>query len=104
MCRFPGRRLLEWALILPLAVPAYVIAYTYTDFLQYVGPVQTLLREVTGWNAQDYWFPPIRSRGGAIAMLILVLYPYVYLLSRAAFLEQSVCALDRKSTRLNSSH
>src|SRR3546814_8764488 len=81
MCRFPGRRLLEWALILPLAVPAYVIAYTYTEFLQYVGPVQTLLREVTGWNAQDYWFPPIRSRGGAIAMLILVLYPYVYLRS-----------------------
>lgn len=94
MCRFPGRRVFEWALILPLAVPAYVMAYTYTDFLQFTGPVQSLLRDLTGWGPRDYWFPQIRSLGGAIVMLTLVLYPYVYLLARAAFLEQSVCALE----------
>jgi iron(III) transport system permease protein len=98
LCRFPGQRLFEWALILPLAVPAYVMAYTYTDFLQFVGPVQSLLRELTGWGANDYWFPQIRSLGGAIAMLTFVLYPYVYLLARAAFLEQSVCALEVSRT------
>jgi len=98
LCRFPGRRLFEWALILPLAVPAYVMAYAYTDFLQFTGPVQSLLRELTGWQAHDYWFPPIHSLGGAIAMLSLVLYPYVYLLARAAFLEQSVCALEVSRT------
>jgi iron(III) transport system permease protein len=98
MCRFPGRRLFDWALILPLAVPAYVMAYTYTDFLQFTGPVQAMMREFTGWEARDYWFPEIRSLGGAIAMLALVLYPYVYLLSRAAFLEQSVCALEVSRT------
>ncbi|MFQ5773274.1 MAG: ABC transporter permease [Kiloniellaceae bacterium] len=98
MCRFPGRRTFEWALILPLAVPAYVMAYTYTDFLQFTGPVQSLLREVTGWGPHDYWFPQIRSLGGAIVMLALVLYPYVYLLARAAFLEQSVCALEVSRT------
>jgi iron(III) transport system permease protein len=98
MCSFPGQRLFEWALILPLAVPAYVMAYAYTDFLQFAGPVQGLLRDITGWGARDYWFPEIRSPGGAIAMLILVLYPYVYLLARAAFLEQSVCALEVSRT------
>jgi iron(III) transport system permease protein len=98
MCRFPGRRVFEWALILPLAVPAYVMAYTYTDFLQFTGPVQSLLREVMGWGPRDYWFPQIRSLGGAIVMLALVLYPYVYLLARAAFLEQSVCALEVSRT------
>ncbi|MDX1711749.1 MAG: iron ABC transporter permease [Rhodovibrionaceae bacterium] len=98
MCSFPGRRLLEWALILPLAVPAYVMAYTYTDFLQFTGPVQSLLREVTGWGPRAYWFPEIRSLGGAIAMLSLVLYPYVYLLSRATFMEQSICALEVSRT------
>jgi len=85
VCRFPGRRLFEWALVLPLAFPAYVIAYTYTDLLQVSGPVQTYIRDLTGWSARDYWFPPIRSLGGAVAMLSLVLYPYVYLLGRAAF-------------------
>ncbi len=98
MCRFPGRAIFEWTLILPLAVPAYVMAYTYTDFLQFTGPVQSLLREATGWGARDYWFPEIRSLGGAILMLSLVLYPYVYLLARAAFLEQSVCALEVSRT------
>lgn len=94
MTRFPGSRVFEWALLLPLAVPAYVMAYVYTDLLEFAGPVQTLLRDVTGWQAQDYWFPPIRSLGGAMAMLALALYPYVYMLARAAFLEQSVCALE----------
>ena len=98
MCRFPGRRYFEWALILPLAMPAYVMAYAYTDFLQPAGPVQSLLREVTGLTYQEYWFPEIRSLGGAVAMLVLVLYPYAYMLSRTAFLDQSVCALDVSRT------
>ncbi|UEM24101.1 iron ABC transporter permease [Skermanella mucosa] len=98
MCRFPGSRVLEWALLLPMAVPAYVMAYVYTDLLQFVGPVQTTLRELTGWTRHDYWFPNVRSLGGAVAMLTLVLYPYVYLLSRAAFLEQSVCVLEVSRT------
>lgn len=98
MCHFPGRWIFEWAVILPLAVPAYVMAYVYTDFLQFSGPVQSLLREVMGWGPRDYWFPEIRSLGGAIVMLTLVLYPYVYLLARAAFLEQSVCALEVSRT------
>lgn len=94
MCRFPGKRLLEWALILPFAAPAYVIAYAYTDFLQHPGPVQTWLRAVTGWGPRDYWFPEIRSLEGAALMFTLVLYPYVYLLARAAFLQQSACTLE----------
>ena len=98
MCRFPGRAVFEWALILPLAVPAYVMAYAYTDFLQVAGPVQTVLRDLTGLGVRDYWFPEVRSLGGAIAMLALVTYPYVYLLARASFLEQSVCALEVSRT------
>ena len=95
MCRFPGRRFFEWALLLPFAVPAYVIAYVYTDVLQYSGAVQIFLRELFGWSsAADYWFPPIRSLGGAICMMSLVMYPYVYLLARSAFLEQSPHILD----------
>jgi iron(III) transport system permease protein len=98
VCRFPGRRILEWALVLPLAFPAYVIAYTYTDLLQVSGPVQTFIRDATGLSARDYWFPPIRSLGGAIAMLSLVLYPYVYLLARAAFVQQSSGILEAART------
>jgi iron(III) transport system permease protein len=98
MCRFPGRRLFEWALLLPLAVPAYIIGYTYTDLLEFAGPVQSLLREATGWTRADYWFPPIRSLGGAIVVMSLVFYPYVYLLARAAFLEQCTCMLDVSRT------
>lgn len=99
MLRFPGARLFEWALLLPLAMPAYVIAYTYTGLLDYAGPVQSGLRALMGWtSARDYWFPPMRSLGGAVAMLTLVLYPYVYMLARAAFLEQSVCALEASRT------
>ena len=94
MCNFPGRRFFEWAMLLPMALPAYIIAYTYTGLLDVAGPVQTSLREVFGWGFGDYWFPEIRSLGGAIAMLSLVLYPYVYLLTRATFLEQSMCVLE----------
>ncbi len=94
MCDFPGRRFFSWALLLPLAMPAYIIAYTYTGMLDYAGPVQTLLRDNFGWGFGDYWFPQIRSLGGAICMLSLVLYPYVYLLVRVAFLEQSTAVLE----------
>lgn len=90
MCEFPGRRIFEWALVLPLAMPAYVVAYVYTDILEFAGPVQGLLRDLTGWNTgRDYWFPEIRSLGGAITIMTMALYPYVYLLARSAFLEQS---------------
>jgi len=94
LCEFPGRKIFQWALLLPLAVPAYIIAYTYTGMFDFTGPVQTLLRETFEWRARDYWFPEIRSIGGAITMLSLVLYPYVYLLTRAAFLEQSSVTLE----------
>ena len=125
-CEFPGRRFFEAALILPLAAPAYALAYAYADFLSAFGPVQETLRSLTGWETGDYWFPDVRSLPGAALMLTLVLYPYVYLLARARFLSESATALeaarllgrtplqaffavslplaDRKSTRLNSSH
>ena len=89
MTDFPGRRWLEVALVIPLAFPAYVLAYAYTHLLDHPGIVQTTLRDVTGWGPREYWFPEIRSLGGAAVMLILVLYPYVYLLARAAFMGQS---------------
>ena len=92
MTRFPGVRLFEIALALPLAFPAYVLAYAYTDLLDHPGLVQSTLRDLTGWGARDYWFPEVRSLPGAAAMLTLVLYPYVYLLARAAFLQQSATA------------
>ncbi|MEL6916028.1 MAG: iron ABC transporter permease [Pseudomonadota bacterium] len=92
MTRFPGVRVLEIALALPFAFPAYVLAYAYTDVLDHPGIVQATLRDVTGWGPRDYWFPEIRSVGGAALMLVLVLYPYVYLLARAAFLQQSATA------------
>ncbi|MFK7893457.1 MAG: ABC transporter permease [Granulosicoccus sp.] len=92
MTQFPGRALLEIMLALPFAFPAYVIGYAYTDFLDHPGAVQTLLRSVTGWGPRDYWFPEIRSIGGAGLMFVLVLYPYVYLLARTAFLRESATA------------
>ncbi len=95
MTDFPGRRLLEWALLAPLAMPAYIGAYALVDLLEYAGPVQTALRHLFGWqDARDYWFPEIRSIWSAGFVLTLSLYPYVYLLARAAFREQSVCALE----------
>ncbi len=84
---FFGKFFFEWALLLPAAVPAYIIAYTYTDFLEYAGPLQKFLRELFGWhNSSDYWFPEIRSMGGAILVMSCVLYPYIYMLTRASFL------------------
>ncbi len=94
VCRFPGHKWLAWALLLPLAVPAYIIAYTYTGLLDFAGPVQMLIRETTGLSYGEYWFFEVRSLPGAIVMLSLVLYPYVYLMSRAAFLEQSANTLE----------
>jgi iron(III) transport system permease protein len=92
--RFPGRDTLQWALMLPLAMPAYVMAYAYTDWLQFSGPVQSALRQLTGWEARDYWFPEIRSLGGAAAMLSFALYPYVYLIARTAFDELPRSAIE----------
>ena len=88
-CTFPGRKIFSWTLLLPLAFPPYIIAYTYTGMLDFAGPVQTAMRNVFGWEYGDYWFPEIRSITGAIIMISLVLYPYVYLLLRTAFSEQS---------------
>jgi iron(III) transport system permease protein len=96
--RFKGSHVLEVALALPLAFPAYVVAYAYTVFLDHPGPVQTLIRRITGWQGQDYWFPDVRSIGGAILVFVLVLYPYVYLLARAAFLRQSAAAFQSART------
>ena len=99
MYRFPGRRILSWALLLPLAVPSYILAFVITDQLEYAGNVQSTLRAVFGWtSARDYWFPEIRSLGGATIVLSLVLYPYVYLLARAAFLEQSFGLFETSRT------
>ncbi len=98
LCQFPGKSFFSWALLLPLAMPAYIIAYTYTGMFDFAGPVQTQIRDWTGWGYGDYYFPETRSLGGAIAMLSLVLYPYVYLLARAAFLEQSVCVIEVSRT------
>lgn len=95
MYRFPGSRWLDYALLFPLAIPAYVGAYALVDFLQYAGPVQTGLRAAMGWeSARDYWFPEVRSRTMAVIVLSAALYPYVYLLARAAFREQSGSSYD----------
>ena len=93
MHRFPGVRWLEWALLMPLAVPGYLGAYALVDFLEYAGPVQTGLRNLFGWSsAKDYLFPDIRSLHGAVLVLTASLYPYVYLLARSGFVEQSGAA------------
>ncbi len=92
--KFPGRKIFQWLLLLPMALPAYIIAYTYTGMMDFAGPIQSNLREWFDWSYGDYWFPEIRSMWGATSMLSLVLYPYVYLLARAAFLEQSIVALE----------
>lgn len=98
MCRFPGRKIMSWALLLPLAFPAYIIAYTYTGMLDVSGPVQQLIRDTTGLKYGEYWFFDIRSLTGAMLMLSFVLYPYVYLLARVAFLEQSTSSLEVSRT------
>jgi iron(III) transport system permease protein len=91
---FPGRDWFSWALVLPLSMPAFVLAYAYTDFLDTSGPLQTALREATGWAVRGYWFPDIRSLPGAGLCLGLALYPYVYMLARSAFAERSASLSD----------
>ncbi|CAN5788391.1 iron ABC transporter permease [soil metagenome] len=94
MCRFPGSRLLHWALLLPLVLPTYIIGYAYADLLTFSGPLQTALRDATGWHRGDYWFPDLGSAGGVALLFTLVLYPYVYLAARTAFLAQSQALLE----------
>lgn len=94
MCKFPGSKWFTWMLILPMAVPAYLMAYSYTDFLSFTGPFQGFIRDISGWGLGDYWFPNVRSLGGAVTMMSFVFFPYVYMLSRAAFLEQSSSLME----------
>jgi iron(III) transport system permease protein len=95
MYRFPGRQVLQWALVLPLAVPTYIIAYTFVHVFEYAGPVQGELRELFGWSTPgDYSFPELRSLPGAIVVLSLVLYPYVYLTARASFIRQGAAQIE----------
>ncbi|WP_434053416.1 MAG: iron ABC transporter permease [Roseibium sp.] len=99
MCEFPGRRILDWALLVPLAVPTYIVAFAYIEILDYTGPVQSLIRSVFGFKtSREYWFPEIRSLGGAVFVMSAVLYPYVYLTARASFLIQSASMLDVSRT------
>lgn len=94
MCKLPTEKWLQWALVLPLAMPGYIIGYIFTDWFDFAGPIQIFLRDITGWGPGDYWFPDIRTLSGATFVLSLVLYPYVYLLCRAAFMEQNVSLLQ----------
>jgi iron(III) transport system permease protein len=95
MHAFPARKVFQWLLLVPLAMPTYIIAYTYVDFFEYSGPFQQTLRSLFGWQLKsDYWFPKVRSIGGAILIMSLVLYPYVFLTARASFMRQSVCHLE----------
>jgi iron(III) transport system permease protein len=95
MYRFPGHAIVDRMLVLPLAMPTYIIAYAYVDVMDFTGPLQTMLRWLTGWrSAADYWFPDIRSTPGAVVLLSAALYPYVYLTARASFVQQSVCVLE----------
>jgi iron(III) transport system permease protein len=94
MCRFPGSRMLQWALLLPLVMPTYIIGYAYADLLTFAGPWQSALRGATGWGRGDYWFPDLGSAAGVAFLFTLVLYPYVYLAARAAFLSQSQSLLE----------
>jgi iron(III) transport system permease protein len=96
--RFPGSAFLEWSLLLPLAMPSYVMAYAYTDFLDYAGPVQTALRTTFHWSRGDYWFPDVRSLPGAATMFVFTLYVYVYLLARTAFVERPPVLIEAART------
>src|SRR4029450_2500047 len=95
-----GSPLFEWALLLPLAMPSYVMAFAYTDFLQYAGPLQTTLREVFGWSRDDYWFPDVRSLPGAAAMFTFALYPYLYLLAPTALAQRRPARAGRRARAL----
>lgn len=97
-CRFPGRDAMQVALLLPLAMPAYVCGYAWTWLMDVAGPAQTALRAATGLAYGQYWFPEMRSLPGAALVLASVLYPYVYLLCRAAFLQQSTCLVEVSRT------
>lgn len=94
MCQFPGSRTLQWALLLPLVMPTYIIGYAYADLLTFAGPLQSALRATMGWSRGDYWFPQFGSPQGVALLFTLVLYPYVYLAARAAFLAQSQLLLE----------
>ncbi|MES0880287.1 ABC transporter permease [Roseibium sp. SCP14] len=99
MCNFPGRKIMDWALLIPLAVPTYIVAFAYIEVLDYTGPVQSFIRSMFGFTtSRDYWFPEIRSLGGAVFVMGIVLYPYVYLTTRASFLIQSSSVLDVSRT------
>lgn len=91
---FPGRRWFDRLLLLPLAIPGFIMGFVYVTIFEFAGPVQTALRDQFGWERGDYWFPDIASPAGLILVLTLVLYPYVYLLARAAFQEQSASTLE----------
>lgn len=97
-CEFRGRAFLQLALLLPLAMPAYVSGYAWTWLMDVAGPLQSSLRAATGWRWGQYWFPEMRSLEGAAVVLAMVLYPYVYLLCRAAFLAQSTCLVEVSRT------
>ena len=94
MCRFPGVGILQWALLLPLVMPTYIIGYAYADLMAFAGPLQRAIRGATGWGRGDYWFPDLGSASGVAVLFTLVLYPYVYLAARAAFLSQSQSLLE----------
>lgn len=89
MCKLPGEKVLQWALVLPLAMPGYIVGYIYTDWFDFAGPIQIWLRNTFELTPQQYWFPDLRTLPGAMTILALVFYPYVYLLARSAFMEQS---------------
>jgi iron(III) transport system permease protein len=95
MYRFPGRAILDRLMVLPLAIPTYIVAYCYVEVFDYGGPVQTFIRDVGGYQtAREYWFPDVRSIPGGMLIMAAVLYPYVYLTARASFVQQSVCVLE----------
>lgn len=94
MCKLPGEKVLQWALVLPLAMPGYIVGYIYTDWFDFAGPIQIWLRNTFELTPQQYWFPDLRTLPGAMTILALVFYPYVYLLARSAFMEQSSSLLQ----------
>ena len=91
-CEFPGRRYFDWALMLPLAVPAYVMAFVALGLMDFTGPVQTALRQLLGQD--NFWFPEVRSTGGVVTVMTLVLYPYVYMLPRSWLITQGSSTLE----------
>src|SRR5690606_4389063 len=97
--RFPARDILQWMLVLPLAIPTYIMAYAYTELMDFTGPLQTLFRNVTGFESrQEYWFPEMRTMPGAIFVMTAALYPYVYVTARAAFAMQARGAAEAART------